>query len=181
QTLARGALFQSADERRRQRNAHLLVDRRACRDRRTSSLFFGRLRRGRRFTGLTQVGRAHEVFILRELRGRPFVLELALLQHVRALRDGQSLTDELLHEQNRQPALGELRDDREEVGDERRRQALGHLVEHEQLGLRDQPARERQHLLLAAGQRPRGLRPALFESREHPVHLVQAGLYLAAR
>ena len=57
--------------------------------------------------------------------------------------------------------------------DDHRREAERRLVEQQQLGLRHQRAADREHLLLAAGQRPALLLLALLQAREERVDAVE--------
>ena len=70
----------------------------------------------------------------------------------------------LLDQQDRAVEAG---DGREDLLDHLRRQTHARLVEQQQARARHQRAAERQHLLLAARQRARGLPPTLGEAREH--------------
>ena len=67
-------------------------------------------------------------------------------------------------------------DDVEDLLDEDRRQAHRRLVEEEDLGLGHQRAADREHLLLAARQRPGLLRLAFLEAREQAVDPLEVGL-----
>ena len=64
------------------------------------------------------------------------------------------------------PVALSVADDVEHVLHDGRRQAERRLVEHDELGLAHQAAADRQHLLLAAGQRAGRLRAPLGEPRE---------------
>ena len=64
----------------------------------------------------------------------------------------------LLDDEHRQPVpLVQLADDAEDLAHDQRREPERRLVEHEQPRPRHQRAREREHLLLAAGERARRL------------------------
>ena len=69
------------------------------------------------------------------------------------MRALQGLGGVLLDEQDRRALLVDLGDDREDLGDEHRREPHRRLVEQQHPRLGHQGAPDRQHLLLAAGQR----------------------------
>ena len=69
-------------------------------------------------------------------------------------------------------ALAQRLQGRADRRDHGRAEAVADLVEDEQVGHRDERLRERQHLLLAAAQRPGALVEALAEHREVLDHLL---------
>src|SRR5919106_2423592 len=77
----------------------------------------------------------------------------SLLQDVDAIGQSERELDVLLGEQDRQPLALETRDLFLEVVDNERGQALGGLVEQEQLGVAHQGAGDRQHLLFPTGEK----------------------------
>ena len=62
-----------------------------------------------------------------------------------------------------------------------RREAQRRLVQHDELGQAHQAAADREHLLLAAGHRPRGLPAPLGEARKQREHLLHRLRPLGAR
>src|SRR5439155_9367139 len=69
-----------------------------------------------------------------------------------ALGDRRCHAEVLFDQQDRKPFLFELRERLDEVLDDRRRKALGGLVHDQERRVRDQGARNREHLLLTAGE-----------------------------
>ncbi len=79
----------------------------------------------------------------------------------------------LLDDQHRDPHLAvDLAQDPEQFLDDQRREPEGRLVEQHQAGPQHQPAADRQHLLLAARQRPSLLSAPFLEARKMRVHLL---------
>ena len=77
------------------------------------------------------------------------------LQHVVALGRPQGEAHVLLHEEHGEPAAAGQREDRLlDLGDDRRLDALGRLVEQQQPRPGDQRAGDRELLALAAGEQP---------------------------
>ena len=72
-------------------------------------------------------------------------------------------------------------DDREHLVHDRRGEPERGLVQQQQPRARHQRAADRHHLLLAAGERARGLAAPLGEDREELVHARQRGLARAPR
>ena len=91
---------------------------------------------------------------LEQLGRRAVEADLALLHEVRVLRDGERDVDRLLDEDDRRPDGVDVLDDLQQLLDDHRRETERELVDHQQLRLRDERLREREHLLLAAGQAP---------------------------
>src|SRR5579859_2785860 len=112
-----------------------------------------------------------------ELRRRALEHDRPILEHIGAMRDLERLADVLLDEQDRQPLPVQLPDEGEELLDRDRRQAERRLVEDQEARLGHQAAADREHLLLAAGERARALRGALLEPRkdvQHPLEVPRA-------
>ena len=84
----------------------------------------------------------------------------------------------LLDEQHRRQ-LGEPLEHAGDVGDERGRETLRRLVDEQHAVVVQERARDRDHLLLAAGERSGALLPALLELREELVDEVVARLCVA--
>ncbi len=131
--------------------------------------------------GVAEIGAAHEVLIRGQLRRAARVGDLALLQDVGAAGDTERLADELFDQQHRHTASRQAADDLEEVGHDSWCQSLRHLVDQQQLGPGDEGAREAEHLLLAAAERPGRLPAALSEAWERRVDLVDALGHLSPR
>ena len=110
--------------------------------------------------------------------------DLTHFQHVRAGRGVEGDVRVLLDDQHGQPIVGiELLDDAEDLLDHRRGKPERRLVEHQQPRPADQGTGEREHLLLAAAERPRlliatTLQPG--EVLEDPRSLCAQGSPLAA-
>src|SRR6266542_1134196 len=108
--------------------------------------------------------------------------DAAGLEDVSAVAQLERLHDALLDQQDGQPALApDAIDGLEDLLDDARAQALGGLVEQEQVGPGHEPAPQREHLLLAAGQRAGELSVTLPKNREQREHLVQRALAAGAR
>ena len=73
-------------------------------------------------------------------------------EHVRAVGEADGELRPLLDEQDRDAALADLRERGEDVVDHRGRESERGLVEKEQVGLGDERPRDRELLLLAAGE-----------------------------
>ena len=90
------------------------------------------------------------------------------------LGDRRGDRDVLLDQQDRDITVrGQIRQQILDLTDHHRRQPLGRLIEHQEFGVLEQGARDRNHLLLAAGQLTGDAAPALVEARESlvdPVH-----------
>src|SRR5439155_3077063 len=87
--------------------------------------------------------------------------------------------DVLLHQQDRDAGLVDAMDLPADVGHQLRHDALGRLVENDQLRLHHQAARDREHLLLPAGQRAARLARTLLQARKTLQHArldLQVGL-----
>src|SRR5260221_7609662 len=112
---------------------------------------------------------ADPVLVCRELRRRAGMDDLAVIEHIDVIGDLQAHAHVLLDEENRDALVAHPRDDAEDLADDERRQALRRLVEDEQLGVEQQGAADRQHLLLAARELAATIAAALGEAREKPV------------
>ena len=111
---------------------------------------------------------------LHSVAGSPPSASRPRLQHIAPVRDLQRHMRVLLDQQHRRPALMDFADDLEYRLHDDRREAERGLVEQQQPGLRHQAARDRDHLLLAAGERPAelvGERPDIGKEVEHRVGL----------
>ena len=83
------------------------------------------------------------------------------------LGDRAGDADVLLDHQHRHLAvLGEAHQHLLDLADDHRREALGRLVHHQQARIGEQRARDREHLLLAAGELAAAIVLALGEARE---------------
>ena len=106
-------------------------------------------------------------------RGGGMVLHRALLHEVDALARFQRQRHVLLHQQDRHALLVQDGDDLPDLRDHARHQALGRLVEQDDLGLQHHGPGDGEHLLLAARQRAAGLVAPLGQHREVGEDLVQ--------
>src|SRR5262245_32763618 len=95
--------------------------------------------------------------------------DAALFEDAARRADGGGPPHVLLHEKERDALLAHASDRGEDLVHHQRRQALGRLVHQQELRLAYQRAADRQHLLLAARQRPAGLPPALGQTRKERV------------
>ena len=108
--------------------------------------------------GRHSAGRSHAQVRLLHVRvgeqrpARPLLADPPGLEDVGAVGQLEGQEDLLLHEQDGQPVALEPRHGRVELVHHERRQAERGLVEHEQARPREERHRDRQHLLLAAGQ-----------------------------
>src|SRR3990170_2503846 len=91
---------------------------------------------------------------------------LAVLQHVAAVGDGEGVRRRLLHEQDREALLVQPPDRLHDLIDHDGSEPERRLVHHDERRVHHQPARDHEHLLLAAGQRAGELCPALGEPGE---------------
>src|ERR1700682_97767 len=110
--------------------------------------------------------------------------DLSRLEHVAAVGDAQRLIHVLLDEQHRHSLSVDLPDGDENGLHQERRQSQRRLVEKEQARVGHQPARDGQHLLLAARERPGQLPDALAQAgkeREPPLEVLLAVRARAAR
>ncbi len=138
-----------------------------------------RARRRRRDVGLEllgAVGRAHaeepllQIAVGAQLGGARLVRDPAVDQHEDAVGHGGGHAEVLLDQQHRdRPLGGEVLEHRHHLVDDDRREALGRLVHDEEPRVGEQRARDREHLLLAAGELRTAVRLALREPRERRV------------
>ena len=91
-----------------------------------------------------------------------------------AVGDGGGEMEVLLDQQDGEATGFELADDLADALDDHRRQALGRLVEQQEVGTGAQDAADRQHLLLAARQLGALAAPPLREVGKELVDLLQA-------
>ena len=96
----------------------------------------------------------------------------ASAQYVDAVGDVEHLAHVLFDQQRAQPLVGRLADRTQEPVDDQRGEAQGEFVGQQEPGGTAQGARQRQHLLLAAGQHARAGPEAFLEfgeERDGPV------------
>ena len=92
----------------------------------------------------------------------------------RAVGDGQDLLRMLLDNDGGESLLTEeARERGQQFLHDDRRQPLGRLVEQQKARICRKRTADRQHLLLAARQRPAGLLPTFLEAREEPEYALQ--------
>ena len=111
-----------------------------------------------------------------QLGRRAVEADLALLHEDGALGEAHGDVDGLLDEDDRRPLRVDVPHDVEELLDDHRCQAEGELVDHQQLRLGDERLAEREHLLLAAREVARLLRPPSLEDGEVLEHLLGRSL-----
>src|SRR6266545_3118421 len=114
--------------------------------------------------------------VLRELAARPLERDAADLKHVGPARGAQRELRVLLDDEHGEALLlVQLADDAEELAHDHRGKTQGGLVEEEQPGAGHERPGERQHLLLAAGERPCLLVTPVFKPREVTADALVAG------
>src|SRR6185369_15712222 len=113
-----------------------------------------------RGSSMSEVRPAHAV-VAQELLAVAGERDRSRLEHVAVVGDRQRLVGVLLHQQHRRPAGVDPADDGEDLLDEHRRQPQGRLVEEHEDRLGHEAPADRQHLLLAAAERPRQLHTPL--------------------
>src|SRR5688572_5131074 len=90
----------------------------------------------------------------------------ARLHHIAAIRDLERQTRVLLDQKDRDAERRNLAHDREDLRHQLRRESHRRLVEQEQLRAGHQRARDREHLLLAAGKRAGSLPGSFAQARK---------------
>ena len=115
-----------------------------------------------------------------ELLRRPGVHDAALVEHDDVARDRRDDAEVLLDEQHGRQLATPLEHPRD-LGDERRREALRRLVDEQHAVVVQQRAGDRDHLLLAAGERAGALPPRVPQLREELVDEVVARARRCAR
>src|SRR3954453_20754486 len=119
-----------------------------------------------------------EIGLLEQLLRVAPMHDAALVEEDRAVREAAHHTEVLLDEQYRRQ-LGQPLEHAGDVGDERGRESLGRLVDEQYSVVVQERARDRDHLLLAAGQRACALLRALLELGEELVDEVVARIRVA--
>src|SRR5258708_7404548 len=99
----------------------------------------------------TEIAPQHVVVALDLVRS-PREANLALVHDVMAVADRKSGAQVLFDQQDGEAFLLETAQHPDDLLDDHRREPLGRLVEHQQRRIEHQRARNRQHLLLAAGE-----------------------------
>src|SRR5689334_850318 len=100
--------------------------------------------------------------------------DLAMLDDIMAVRQCRGKAEVLLHQQDGETLLLQRADDGADLLHDDRGQALGRLIEQEQLGTGPQDAADGEHLLLAAGKLRALAFAPLREIGEDGVDLVDA-------
>src|SRR5215510_2254353 len=103
-----------------------------------------------------------------------FVDDRALAHEVDVVGDAQGEGEVLLHDQDGRAAGLEPAEDAPELAHQEGGQALGGLVHHQDVGVADQRAPARQHLLLAAGELVAAVVDPLAQPREEIEHPAEA-------
>src|SRR5690606_14341780 len=115
-----------------------------------------------------------DVLVLAHLGAGAFEHDAPVLEHVAVVGDGQRHLGVLLDDEEGQPLLvAQALDQREDLGDDERREPERRLVEQDEARLRHQRAADHQHLLLAARQIARDAVAQLRQPGEIAVDLVQ--------
>ena len=105
---------------------------------------------------LAEIARGQQRVVGAQALGAVAGHELAVRQHVAAVSDLERQVDVLLDQQHRGPVgRGELPHHGQQALDDHRREAEAELVEQQQPRAPAERPRDREHLLLAAGQQPR--------------------------
>src|SRR6266498_507967 len=126
-------------------------------------------------TSVPQVCLANRL-VLRELAARPLERDAADLKHVGPARGTQRELRVLLDDEHGEALLlVQLADDAKDLAHDHRGETQGGLVEEEQPGASHERPGERQHLLLAAGERPCLLVTPLLEPWEVAADALVAG------
>ena len=106
--------------------------------------------------------------------------QLAVRDHVRAVGERDRALRALLDEQHREAALADRGERVEDDVDDARREPERRLVEEQDVGLRDERARDRELLLLAARERARAPPAELVDDREQLVDALERVAVAAA-
>src|SRR6266540_546038 len=114
-----------------------------------------------------------------QLGGSAFVADPALLEDVAAVGVPESEDGVLLGQQDSEAVIAQEVEPRAEAADDDRREALGGLVEQEDLRVRDERPAELEHLLLAAAEVSRRAALELRELRELVVDALHVPFALA--
>src|SRR5205085_8242390 len=124
---------------------------------------------------LTEI-RLANVLVRREIRRLSLEDDAARLEHVAAMRDGKRHVRVLFDEENGRARLVDLGDRRKDRAHEKRREPERRLVHQQHARPAHQRASDREHLLLASGERAGLLRDALLEAREERERAVEVAL-----
>src|SRR5215213_3117858 len=112
-----------------------------------------------------------EQFAIRfQLRRRGCQLDVALLDDIRTIGDGERASDVLLHQEHSQTIGLEASERLDDARHDGWRKTFGRLVENEVAVTAYHRARNREHLLFAARQAASRLAPALFQDRKELEH-----------
>jgi hypothetical protein len=84
--------------------------------------------------------------------GVPVQNDVAVVEHIDAVRETKGNTDVLLHDQDGAPLGSKFAADGDEIADDERSEALEGFVEQNYLGVADEGAGDGELLLLAAGE-----------------------------
>src|SRR5439155_792081 len=122
-----------------------------------------------------------EPLVAQQLARPPLEHELPALEHARPVGERERLADVLLHQQDRDSVRVDRPHRLEDPRDEHGRQAERRLVEHEHARAGHECAADRAHLLLAARERARELRPPVGEDGEQRVDVLDRRRALGPR
>src|SRR3954451_4254893 len=129
--------------------------------------------RARRISGRSEEDGAGDVVLLQQVGGATLEPDLALLQEDRPVTELRGDVEALFDDDDREPVGVEPPDDVHQLADDNGGQPQRQLIDAQQLRVEEQRLRERQLLLLAAGELARLLGPPLCQPRERgedPVH-----------
>src|SRR5262249_41962896 len=98
---------------------------------------------------------------------------MPVVDDVGALRQGQRGSEILLDQHDGLPGVGQSAARWDESAHDRGRHPRERLSEEDELGIAEERARARQHLLLAAGKIGAAASPPLLEAREYVVDALQ--------
>src|SRR5580700_933631 len=123
----------------------------------------------RPFLGACARERLDARFVGGELARGSAVDDRAIIEHIGMVGDLEAHARVLLHEQNGNPLVPHFRDNGENLTHDERCEALGRLVEDEQLGIEQERASDREHFLLASGELASAIFLAFGKPREERV------------
>src|ERR1700738_3206458 len=110
--------------------------------------------------------RLHPRLVGGELGRRTGIDDAAVIEHVGVVGNLQTHPGILLDEEDRNPFAAHLRDNVKDLAHDQRSEPLRRLIENEQLGVEQQGAADRKHLLLATGKLAPTVELALGKPRE---------------
>src|SRR6516225_1503502 len=128
-------------------------------------------------TSRPQISEPH-LLIIGQIGGGVGTDDMAVVQKIAAVGDGEALPRVLLDQEYADAGLLDARKRAEELGAQKRRQAEGGFIEHQDRRGRHHGAADRHHLALAATHGAHQLLASLLELRkqgEHALHVLRLG------